>query len=377
MNHGGRIHDTDVDSHMSEDIPERFRLSTYLYRLSAELIAQEPKSTRDESRLLVLHKGTGEFEYKLFRDLPSLLTPSDLLVINETRVTPVSLIARKPTGGRVEILVLDPAASANDRNLGHTAVRTCMTQSSKALRRGTTVMLESGQELFIEEIIASGRAKIRFPVLEAQFLSFLDKHGRAPLPPYIKDSSRDHGRDRLRYQTVYATVPGSVAAPTAGLHFSEKLLAELEAKGLETARIVLHVGPGTFTPVRQEDIRLHAMESEYYEISDEAAKKINAAVDAKRRVIAVGTTTARALESAATSTGGVQSGQRTTDLFIYPGYVFHVVQGLITNFHLPGSTLLMLVCAFGGINRVLAAYQNAVKDKFRFYSYGDACIIIN
>ena len=360
-----------------EPIPQAYRLSTYQYDLPDELIAQEPSHARDQSRLLVLDRSSGRVEHKLFHNLPSLLRPSDLLVLNETRVIPASLVAHKFSGGRVEILVLDPAGHANGQGAAHSAVRVCMVKSSKPLRRGTGVTLGSGPELTVEEIIAPGRVAIRFPVANAEFLSFLNAYGRPPLPPYIKNIHRDMDRDRSRYQTVYATVPGSVAAPTAGLHFSEALLGQLSAYGIEIARVVLHVGPGTFLPVRHEDIRLHAMESETYEISEEAARKVNAALKEARRIIAVGTTTVRALESSAMTTGMAQTGRRSTNLFIVPGHRFRVVQGLITNFHLPGSTLLMLVCAFGGTDKVLAAYQNAVENNFRFYSYGDACLIID
>jgi len=252
-----------------------------------------------------------------------------------------------------------------------------MVKSSKPLRRGIVIRLENGPELTIEEIVAPGRVAISFPVANAEFLSFLDECGRPPLPPYIKNSRRDMDRDRSRYQTVYAAVPGSVAAPTAGLHFSEAVLGQFSARGIEIARVVLHVGPGTFLPVRHEDIRLHAVESETYEISEEAARKINAALKDARRIIAVGTTTVRALESSAMATGIVEAGRRSTDLFIVPGHRFRVIQGLVTNFHLPGSTLLMLVCAFGGTDKILAAYRNAVENSFRFYSYGDVCLIID
>ncbi len=365
------------DSHISEKIPKLFRLATYRYDLPDELIAQQPNPSRDQSRLLVLRRSTGEIEHKLFCDLSSLLLPSDLLVLNETRVIPASLVAYKSSGGRVDILVTDPAAHLGGQEAAHTAVRICMVRSSKPLRRGSRIILENGPELAIEETIAPGRVAIQFPVSNAQFLGFLDEYGRPPLPAYIKISHRDMDRDKSRYQTVYAAVPGSVAAPTAGLHFSEKLLEDLKASGIEIARIVLHVGPGTFVPVRHADIRLHTMESENFEISEEAAEKINCAIKDSRRIIAVGTTTVRALESSATAAGIVQAGRRSTNLYIIPGHKFRIIQGLVTNFHLPGSTLLMLACAFGGTDRILIAYQNAIEHNFRFYSYGDACLIID
>ncbi len=365
------------DSQMPEEIPESFRLATYQYHLPDELIAQQPNPSRDRSRLLVLKKSTGEIGHKSFRDLASLLFPSDLLVLNETRVILASLVAHKSSGGRVEMLVIDPVAHSNGQDAAQRAVRICMVRSSKPLRRGAGIILENGPELAVEDTIAPGRVAIRFPVTNTQFLDFLDEYGRPPLPAYIKISHRDMERDKSRYQTVYAAVPGSVAAPTAGLHFSERLLGDLIASGIEIARIVLHVGPGTFTPVRHADIRLHAMESENYEISEEPAERINRALKDSRRIIAVGTTTVRALESSVTVTGLVQAGRRSTDLYIMPGHKFRIIQGLVTNFHLPGSTLLMLVCAFGGTDRILAAYRNAVDNNFRFYSYGDACLIID
>ncbi len=358
-------------------IPEVFQLGTYTYELPPELIAQEPARVRDQSRLLALYRNTGEIRHHRFRDLPSLLLPSDLLVINETRVTPAFLIGHKRTGGRVELLVLDPARTGADVGLESSAIRTCLVRTSKRLRKGTAIQLESGAEITVEETVGPGRVLVRFPVPDAQFLSFLDHCGQPPLPPYIRGEGRMKGDDRERYQTIYAKVAGSVAAPTAGLHFTEELLEELDKKGITIARIHLQVGPGTFIPVREEDIRLHRMESEFYEISEDAADSIAEACRGGRRIIAVGTTTVRALESAAAAEGGVRPGKGETRLFIVPGYSFKVVRGLVTNFHLPGSTLLMLVSALGGTNRVRNAYRAAVNEKYHFYSYGDACLVLD
>ncbi|MFH1112450.1 MAG: tRNA preQ1(34) S-adenosylmethionine ribosyltransferase-isomerase QueA [Pseudomonadota bacterium] len=354
----------------------RFDLSTYQYDLPPELIAQQPVHARDESRLLKLNRDTGDVGHYGFKDLPGLLRASDLLVLNETRVAPGALTARKSSGGRVSLLVLDPTCQGRPSDSGRCASRVCICGSSKPLRAGATLALESGPGLLVEEVLGPGRVRIRLPVDEDNVLPFLEKHGRAPLPPYIKPGDRDQSFHRERYQTVYSRISGSVAAPTAGLHFTERLLEELRRTGIEIARIVLHVGPGTFTPVREQDVRRHAMESEYYEISHEAADMLQAAVEAGRRVIAVGTTTVRTLESAMTSEGRFRPGSGRTDLFILPGHRFRAVQGLITNFHLPGSTLLMLVCAFAGTERVLYAYQRAVGGRYRFYSYGDACLIL-
>jgi S-adenosylmethionine:tRNA ribosyltransferase-isomerase len=359
-----------------ESIPKVFRLSTYQYLLPSELIAQEPAVTRDESRLLVIRRQTGRMACHHFRDLPSLLKPSDVLVFNETKVTPATLTCRKPTGGVVELLVLNPAfpeTSGSDR----VAVRTCLVRAAKRLRPGSPLCIEGLPDLMVDCVVAPGRARIRFPVPEEQFLHFLDRHGVPPLPPYIRSEARDRDRDISRYQTVYAKTPGAVAAPTAGLHFTPALLECLEAEGIALVRIVLHVGPGTFIPVREEDTRRHRMETESYEISTQASERLLEAQREKRRIIAVGTTSARALESAADETGRVRQGGGKTDLFITPGYHFRVVQGMVTNFHLPGSTLLMMVSAFGGTELLLSAYERAISERFRFYSYGDVCLIID
>ncbi len=357
-------------------IPPAFRLSTYQFPLPPELIAQRPAARRDESRLLALNRKTGSVSHHRFKDLPSLLQPSDVLVINETKVMPALLLGQKPSGGKVELLVLDPAPMLDGDCAHDPAVRVCMYRSSKRLRRGATIEIPSHTTLFVEDTIAPGRVKVRFPVSEKDFPGFLDTYGKTPLPPYIDPKDRDGRADRIRYQTVYSRVAGSVAAPTAGLHFTDEVLAQLEDRGIGIARILLHVGPGTFVPVRTEDIRLHSMESERYEIPEEAAEFLRKASAEKRRIIAVGTTSVRALESAAAPDGSIHGGKSTTRLFITPGVKFKVVEGMVTNFHLPGSTLLMLVCAFGGIEPVLAAYETAVEMAYRFYSFGDSCLII-
>jgi len=238
-------------------LPPLHRLSTYQYVLPQELIAQEPLPCRDNSRLMAVYRTTGEIRHHTFKDLPALLSPSDLLVLNETRVLPACLICTKGSGGRVELLVLDPAGVGGAFKPEGPAARVCLVRSSKPLRAGTEVEVIGGPRLKVEERVAPGRVRIRFPVHEREFEGWLGRFGLPPLPPYIKPESRDADRDRLTYQTVYAKTPGSVAAPTAGLHFTQELLREIERRGIETARILLHVGPGTFTPVRREDIRLH------------------------------------------------------------------------------------------------------------------------
>lgn len=357
-------------------IPPHFRLSTYQFPLPPELIAQQPADRRDESRLLLLSRKTGSVSHHRFKDLPSLLRPSDVLVINETKVMPALLLGRKPSGGKVELLVLDPARMPAEDCLEAQAVRVCLYRSSKRLRKGSYVEIGCGETLTVENEVAPGRVTVRFPASERDFPVFLHRFGKTPLPPYINAEDRDVKADRIRYQTIYSRVAGSVAAPTAGLHFTDELLDRLAELGIGIARILLHVGPGTFVPVRTEDIRLHAMESECYEISPEAAEFIRVSRAAKRRIIAVGTTSVRALESAADREGNVRAGRNRTNLFIMPGGKFNVVEGMVTNFHLPGSTLLMLVCALGGIEPVLAAYRTAVEERYRFYSFGDSCLII-
>ncbi len=358
------------------DIPPSCRLETYDYDLPQELIAQEPAALRDMSGLMVIRRNSRQISRHVFRDLPDLLSSGDLVVINETAVVPAALTGKKPTGGRVELLVLEPTACSGGTD-EQEAVRVCLVRSSKPIRPGTRVEIAPGVELIALDSIAPGRVRFRFPAPEQRLGRFLDSHGRAPLPPYIKSEGRDAGRDRTRYQTVYASTLGSVAAPTAGLHFTEDVLDRLGKRGIEVARVVLHVGPGTFLPVRVNDIRAHTMEEEWYEIPEAAAHQISCAVEENRRIVAVGTTTVRALESAADSTGHILPGKGETRLFIRPGHSFRVAKALVTNFHLPRSTLLMLACAFGGIGLVLEAYRLAVENRYRFYSYGDACLIMD
>ncbi len=369
---GGRVREAAPGS-----IPPEYRLETYDYTLPPELIAQEPLPEREDSRLMVFRRGAGRAEHRRFSDIPSLLEPSDMVVINETRVIPALLTGQKKTGGRVELLVLDPAPHVAPPVQTASTRRQCLVRSSKPLRPGAELEIQEGFTVIAEETISRGRVNIRFPVAEHDFLRFLDANGKAPLPPYIRLESREENRDRARYQTVYASTPGSVAAPTAGLHFTDRILEALQRRGIEIVRILLHVGPGTFTPVREEDIRRHSMEAESCSIPEDGAARIARAMAENRRIIAVGTTTVRALESAATEDGSVRCFSGRSDLFIYPGYRFKVVKGMITNFHLPRSTLLMLVCAFAGTDNALVAYQDAVARRYRFFSYGDACLILD
>ena len=333
----------------------------YDFELPGGLIAQYPAPRRDGSRLLLLDGVTGEYSDRQFGDLVSLLSPGDLLVFNDTRVIPARLFGRKETGGQVEILVerlLD-----GDRCLAHV-------KASKTPKEGSRIILEGGVELQV-----GGRRDDLFELVLADgpaLMDVLERQGHTPLPPYIRRA--DEALDADRYQTVYARKPGAVAAPTAGLHFTSELIGELERKGVGCAYVTLHVGAGTFQPIREDIIENHRMHSEWFEVSKAVCEQVSATKQAGRRVIAVGTTSVRCLESA-TSEGRLQEFQGETDIFIYPGFRFQTVDAMITNFHLPGSTLLLLVCAFAGRDNILRAYRHAVEAGYRFFSYGDAMFI--
>ena len=326
-------------------------LSDFDYELPRELIAQQPLAERDASRLLVLPRAGGPLEHRSVRDLPSLLRPGDLLVLNDARVIPARLHGRKAgTGGAVELLLVEPLGGADWLALG---------QASKPLRAGAVVEV-LGSAVEIVQIRGGGELVVRLPLEGEKLWEFLDRAGEVPLPPYIEH--KPDARDAERYQTVFARERGAVAAPTAGLHFTPELLAQLPV-----AYITLHVGPGTFLPVRAQRIEEHRMHRERYFVPDTTARALQKA----SRVIAVGTTALRTLEA---SRGAPGAG--STDLFITPGYEFRAVQGLFTNFHLPKSTLLMLVSAFAGRERILAAYREAIAQRYRFFSYGDAMVIL-
>ena len=339
----------------------QFKLIDFDYDLPEALIAQEPAAIRDQSRLMALDRGTGAIEHRIFSDIGSYLVPGDVLVLNNTKVFPCRLIAKKPGGGKAEVFLL----AEKGLNLWDALVK-------GGVGIGKRVIVGPGIEAEVVADNADGVKTIRF--FGAQDIrALLPDIAKTPLPPYIK--REDSVRDRERYQTVYASCEGAVAAPTAGLHFTEGLLAGLKAKGIELIQITLHVGPGTFQPVRVETITEHRMYHEWYEVTPASAVRINLAKAEGRRVIAVGTTSVRTLETAASGDGGVLSGAGNSDLFIHPGYDFKVVDGMITNFHLPKSTLLMLVAAFAGRENILSAYRAAVAEKYRFYSYGDAMLI--
>ncbi len=337
------------------------RKSDFHYLLPDELIAQHPASPRTASRLLHLERESGMRRDHYFTGLPGLLHAGDLLVFNDTRVIPARLFGVKDSGGRIEILI----ERLRDQHGARVQLR-----ASKPPRLGQKLFLEGGVEATV------GRRTGEFYELtfagEEPLHRILERVGHVPLPPYI--GRQDSSNDRACYQTVYAREPGAVAAPTAGLHFDEAMLAQLKAKGVETAFLTLHVGAGTFQPLRVDDIREHHMHAEYLMVNEQVCNQINAAKSEGRRVVAVGTTAVRALESVARD-GRVTTYEGETEIFIFPGYRFQIVDALLTNFHLPESTLLMLVCAFGGTGQVLNAYRYAVEQKYRFYSYGDAMFV--
>lgn len=335
----------------------------FYYELPEELIAQDPLEDRSSSRLLVLDKESGAVSHHVFKEITDYLHEGDCLVINDTKVIPARLIGSKVgTEAKIEILLL----KRKENNIWETLVK-----PGKKAKIGTKISF--GEGLLVGEvvdIVDEGNRLIQF-TYEGIFEEILDKLGQMPLPPYITHQLAD----KNRYQTVYATHTGSAAAPTAGLHFTPELLEEIERKGIDIARITLHVGLGTFRPVKVDEITEHHMHSEFFQIDEEAAMKINRAKDSGKRVICVGTTSCRTIESAADETGHLKACSGWTEIFIYPGYQFKILDCLITNFHLPESTLIMLVSALAGREHVLAAYEEAVKERYRFFSFGDAMLI--
>lgn len=342
---------------------EVMKTSDFAYDLPEELVAQDPLADRASSRLLVLDKETGERAHKSFHEIVHYLRRGDCLVINDTKVIPARLIGQKEsTGGKVEVLLL----KRRENNIWETLVK-----PGKKARPGAEIVFGGGLlRAEVLEVVEEGNRLVKFSY-EGIFEEILDQLGQMPLPPYITHELED----RNRYQTVYAAYEGSAAAPTAGLHFTKELLAEIEDMGVSIARVTLHVGLGTFRPVKVEDVAKHHMHTEYYRVTEEAANIINGTKKRGGRVICVGTTSCRTIESAAAADGTVVPGEGDTDIFIYPGYRFKVLDCLITNFHLPESTLLMLVSALAGREQVMAAYQEAVAERYRFFSFGDAMFI--
>ena len=342
---------------------EELLKSDFYYDLPQELIAQDPLEDRASSRLMFLDKKTGEVEHHVFHDIIDYLEPGDCLVLNDTKVIPARLLGvKKDTGAAVEILLLKRLEDDKWETL---------VKPGKKLRPGSEVVFGDGiMTAKILDILDEGNRLVQF-TYDGIFEEELDKLGEMPLPPYIKHKLQD----KNRYQTVYAKYEGSAAAPTAGLHFTKDLLAKIREKGVDEAYVTLHVGLGTFRPVKEENVLDHHMHSEYYRITQEAADKINHAKETGHRIVCVGTTSTRTIEAAADENGKLHACSGNTEIFIYPGYQFKVLDALITNFHLPESTLVMLVSALAGREHILAAYQKAVEEKYRFFSFGDAMYI--
>jgi S-adenosylmethionine:tRNA ribosyltransferase-isomerase len=349
------------------------KLSDYHYHLPPQRIAQHPVEPRDHSRLMVVQRAGRGVSHFHFKDLPTLLKPGDLLVTNNTRVLPARIVGRKASGGKIEALALSAAHACSGGNQGTVRLE-CLVKASKAPRPDTLLIFDKGIEAQVVTG-SDGRYTLAFNY-PGDSLSLLEQIGQVPLPPYIRrDNGHGKSADRDTYQTVYATKNGAIAAPTAGLHFTPQLLARLSQVGIETVAITLHVGYATFEPVRVEMIDQHRMHAESVTITHSAADHINAAKAQGRRIVAVGTTSVRALEWAADGHSQLQARQGECELFIYPGYTFKMVDAMITNFHLPQSTLLMLVSAFADRQRILTVYRQAVAEGYRFYSYGDAMLI--
>ena len=337
--------------------------SDYWYELPEDLIAQTPTERRDASRLMLLNKTTGQIGHALFSDLPNYIHPGDLLVMNDSRVLPARLIGRKPTGGAVEVLLL--------RDCGEGSWE-CLTRPGKKTHAGAEILFGEGElTATVEGELPGGNRLLKFKY-SGIFLEVLERLGRMPLPPYIHEELQDSER----YQTVYSRIPGSAAAPTAGLHFTKELMGRIRSMGVGIAFLTLHVGLGTFRPVKSENIEDHEMHSEFCMIPEETATAVTETKRAGGRIIAVGTTSCRTLEAFSSEEGTLKPASGWTNIFIYPGYRFKCVDALVTNFHLPESTLVMLVSALAGREHVLKAYAEAVREKYRFFSFGDAMILI-
>lgn len=341
------------------------KTSDFYYDLPKELIAQDPLEDRSSSRLLVLHRKSGQVEHRVFTDIVEYLRPGDCLVRNNTKVIPARLYGtREDTGAMIELLLL----KRRENDVWETLVK-----PGKKARTGAVIVFGDGLlKGEIIDVLEDGNRLIQFQY-EGIFEEILDELGQMPLPPYITHKLKD----KNRYQTVYAKYEGSAAAPTAGLHFTEELFRKLEAKGVLVTDVTLHVGLGTFRPVKVDDVNEHHMHTEFYQVSKEAAEKMNQAKAAGGRIVCVGTTSCRTIESAADESGILHPGQGDTDIFIYPGYSFKMMDVLITNFHLPESTLLMLVSALAGKDQVMAVYEEAVRERYRFFSFGDAMVILD
>ena len=341
------------------------KTSDFNYQLPEELIAQTPLERRDGSRLMTLDRNTGAWEHHHFYELPDFLNPGDCLILNDSRVLPARLLGQRlPGGGACEVLLLIDRGEKTWE---------CLVRPGRHMREGAKLSFGNGElTAEVTKVLPDGNRLVRFDY-EGIFLEVLEHLGKMPLPPYIKEELQD----QERYQTVYSKVNGSAAAPTAGLHFTPELLEQVRAMGVEIAEVTLHVGLGTFRPVKVDNVLDHHMHSEFYVVEEEEAKKVNDAKKNGGRVICVGTTSCRTVESATGEDGILKAGSGWTDIFIYPGYRFKILDGLITNFHLPESTLVMLVSALAGRDHVLHAYEEAIKERYRFFSFGDATLIID
>ncbi len=342
------------------------KLSEFKYDVPEELIAQFPLDKRDEARLMVINRKNGSFDHKVFKNVIDYLDEGDALVVNETKVFPARLFGvKEKTDARVELLLL--------RQLEETMWE-ALVKPARKVRVGNRIQITDDFGCDVIDNTTSGGRVVRFDNNGKDFFALLDRVGKSPLPPYIEREAQEI--DKKMYQTVYAKNVGAVAAPTAGLHFTGELLKKIEAKGVKIAPLTLHVGLGTFRPIKVEDLSRHQMNSEYYEVSEESAEKINAVKLAGKKVVAVGTTTVRALETVANADNLVKAHSGWTDKFIYPPYQFKIIDSLITNFHLSGSSLFILTCALAGKERMMEAYQKAIDMDYRFYSYGDAMLIV-
>ncbi|OPY13389.1 MAG: S-adenosylmethionine:tRNA ribosyltransferase-isomerase [Syntrophus sp. PtaB.Bin001] len=353
------------------------KLEHFNYELPQSRIAQAPCPQRDHARMMVLDRGGKPLEHRHFYDFPDFVRKGDVLVINDSKVIPARLIGTKETGSRIEILLLsrypDPLTAPETVNKETEEIWDVLLKPGKRIKLGMEIFFDDSDRATVIDRISDKKWRVTFHTA-LPFELFLQQYGKAPLPPYIKRERKDRQiqQDRDRYQTIYARMPGSIAAPTAGFHFSEALFKSLQDREIAIAPVTLHVGFGTFTPIETEEIEDHVMEAEFFSISPESAEQINSA----RRVIAVGTTSTRVLESAADEQGRVQPMSSQSRLFIYPGYRFKRVQALLTNFHLPKSSLFLLACAFAGKERLQQAYAAAIQEEYRFYSYGDCMLII-
>lgn len=349
------------------------RLQDFAYDLPKELIAQQPLDNRAGSRLMVLDRARQQIEHSFFHELPKHLRSGDLLVANNTRVIPARLSAQRDTGGRVEVFLLD----CIDHSRAGRQTWQCLLKSRRKMRAGTRIAFSPDLSGIVLDSADRGVWLIEL-AYQGRFDSVMQALGRTPLPPYIRrDRLADNDiDDRVRYQTVYACADGAVAAPTAGLHFTAGLMDELRANGIGFAFLTLHVGYGTFQPIREAQIERHRMHREFYQVPEESAAAINSTRRSGGRVIAVGTTSTRTLETMSSAEGSIRHGHGHTDLYIYPGYAFKAIDALITNFHLPMSSLLLLVAAFAGTELILRAYREAVQARYRFFSYGDAMLIV-